>query len=159
MKSFGCKCLYNSLPKMFWGRIFNIYLHPLSRAHEVNGGTWQFMIIIHDEGDFPALCVWHASSCDCNIHFCVFYLQSVLEFPLQSHVYSCKWVLMFSWHWCEFQHCFVNITKTRSMFEVTNIVRTNARMRQNETKPDFDNAYHYKHYWNKDPHETKLRQA
>jgi hypothetical protein len=38
MISFGCKCLYNSLPKMFWGKTFNTYLHPLSKAHEVNGG-------------------------------------------------------------------------------------------------------------------------
>jgi hypothetical protein len=87
------------------------------------GESWQFMITIHDEGDFPALCVWHASSCDYNIHSCVFYFQSVVEFPLQSHAYSCKCVLMFSWHWCEFRHCFVSITKTRFTFEVMNIVR------------------------------------
>ncbi len=143
MKSFGCKCLYNSLPKMLWGRIFNTYLHPLSM-----GESRRFMIIIHDERDFPALCLlcvtW--SSCDCNIHSCVFYLQSIMEFPLQSHLYSCICVLMFSWHWCELQHCFVSITKIRSTFEVTNIVRTKAHMRQNKSKLNFDNACHYKHY-------------
>lgn len=154
MKSFGCKYLYNSLPKMFI-----IYLHPLLIALKSMWESWQFMIIIHDEVDFPALCVWHAWSCDCNIHSCVFYLQSVVEFPLQSHVYSCICVLMLSWHWCEFQHFFVSITKIRSTFEVMSIVRIKAHMRQNKSKSNFDNACHYRHYWNKCPHETKLKWA
>ncbi len=45
------------------------------------------------------------------------------------------------------------------MFEVTNIMRTKVCMRQNKSKPDFDNARRYRHYRNEDPHETKLRQA
>ncbi len=81
------------------------YLHPLFIAHEVNGG----IMAIHD---YYSRWRWFSNTlCDCNINSRVFYLQSVMEFPLQYHVYSCICVLMFSWHWCEFQHCFVSITK------------------------------------------------
>ncbi len=40
-----------------------IYLNSLIRIDEINGKSWQFSIVIHDEGDGLTFCAWF-SQCE-----------------------------------------------------------------------------------------------